>query len=572
MPRKNTPIVKAKVSESDRVKYVVDRFDSSWAYCQGNYHTTWESAWKLYNNKRVKIGYEGYSDIFVPMTFSTIETMVAALAGGKPSFDFLPPKDHPEQDTEILNALADYYWDKDQWNIKVQNWIRSMLLYGTGVVYLQWSVDHPVMVNVPLRDFFFDPNAVSMENCGTGFYAGRRYLTTIEELKSYEVIDPETQEPKPKYKNLGDIPEGGGSHGDETDKEKKDLFYGSTAPDPEKTQVECLELWTEDRVVTVVNRSVLIQDDENPYKQRATERGYDNPKGIIPFIVQRDYVDESLFLGRGEVETFADLQEWLNDLTCQNNDAITYILNPMGRLNPSKADMLDSVNAAPGRMLPLDPGDFEWLTMPSIPNDAFNERVNIKNEIRETTAVDQVVKGVSADTQTTATEINAQIASAGQRLNMKTTQLENEGFHRLARVVFEMVKLYVTEPMMVRVVGDGVRWEMFDPQDFQGDYEPRVQLQNTVDAKKDKDISKAQEMFLALSVDPEINQHELKRMLLPKMFDLDPDEVDRLLAQQGPQGLDQMGGMPPMAGMEQSMPPELGMQDMPPMPEEAYAA
>ena len=564
MPRKSTYAKKeGKTSQDDVVKDVVQKFDSSWNYCQSNYHKTWENAFKLYNNTRVKIGYEGYSNIFVPITFSTIETMVAALAGGKPSFDFLPPKEKPDQNTDILNALIDYYWDRDQWNIKVQSWIRSMLMYGTGVVYLYWNIDRPVMVNVPLRDFFFDPNAVNMENSGLGFYAGRRYLTTLDELKSYEIADPNDVEVdedgnavpkmKPKYKNLDKIPQGSGANdGDETDKARKDLFYGSTAPDPEKTQVEVIELWTEEKICSVVNRSVLIQEEENPYLTQAKSMDVQNPKGIIPFCVQRDYVDESLFLGKGEVEVIADQQELLNDLTNQNQDAITYTLNPMWNLNPNKVDMIDQVGAAPGRVFPLDQTDLTPVTMPSIPNDAFQERLNIKNEIRETTAIDQVVKGVSSDQKTTATEINAQIASAGQRMSMKITQLENEGFHRLARVVFEMVKLYVNEPMLVRVVGDSISWETFDPMEFQGDYEPRVQLQTSVEAKKENERKMAQEMYLALIQDPQVDQTQLKRMILPRIYDLDPDEVDKLLvdpmSQMGSMGLppEDMGMMPPV--------------------------
>ena len=558
MPRRKstTQDVKKKTNSTDeRVAFVVDRFNASWNYAQTNYHQRWENAWKLYNNQRVKQSYVGISNVFVPITFSTIEVMVSALAGSKPSFDFLPPKDKPDQNTDVLNALLDDYWDKDQWNIKIQSLVRSMLIYGTGVGYLYWDMDHPVMVNVPLRDFFFDPNAVSIENCSTGFYAGRRYLTTKEDLESYEVVSPDEFEDKPdengepvqkmvkKYRNLDQIVNGGGAkNGDELDKARKELFYGSTAPDPENTQIEVLELWTEDRVISVANRSVLIQDEENPYLMQSKAKYGDNKgKGIIPFIVQRDYVDESLLYAKGEVDIIADLQEDLNDLRNQKRDFISYILNPMWNLDPNKSDMADQIEAAPGVVFPLKREDLTPVLMPNFPNEAFSEEISIQNDIRESTAVDQIVKGVTQDTNTTATEVNAQIASAGQRIGMKITQLENESFHRLARIVFEMVKLYVTQPMLVRVVTDTARWEQFNPEDFQGDYDPKVQLQSTVEAKKNQDVKVAQEMFLALSADPQVNQEELKRIVLPRMFDLDTDEIDRLLTPAEPRANEQLG-------------------------------
>jgi hypothetical protein len=571
LPKTSYKTDKQTKTKDDSVKYVVDSFNRSWKYAQSNYHTRWENSHSLYSNRRVKRGYDGVSDVFVPMVFSTVETMVSALAGGKPQFDYLPPQDRPDQNTEILNALLDYFWDKDQWNIKVQNLIRSMLTFGTGVGYLMWDIDHPVMVNVPLRDFFFDPNAINLENAPVDFYCGRRYLTTKAELESFEIVDPETGETKPKYMNLDQIQMGKSNKGgDETDKEKKDLFYGSTAPDPESTQVEVLELWTEDKVCSVANRSVLIEEAENPYKTQHKKQlaMRDQPdtqaKGIIPFIIQRDYVDESLFYGSGEVEKIADLQELLNDNRNQRQDYISYILNPMFTLNPMKADMIEQIESMPGRVFPLDANDLQPVVMPNLPNEAFNNDQEIKNDIRETTASNEVVKGMSSDQQTTATEINAQVAQAGQRLGMKVTQIENESFHRLARIVFEMVKLYVNDPLMVRIVGkDGVKWEMFDPEQFQGDYEPRVQLDSSVKATKNEDVMKAKEIYLSLSGDPTINQDELKKVMLPKMFDLDPDEVDRILTPpEPPAGMDEMG-----AEMGGEMPMEAPV-DMPPIPDD----
>lgn len=529
------------------------------------------------------------------MTFSTIETMVAALAATKPTFDYIPPKENPEQDTKPLNAMVDSYWDRDQWNIKVQSWIRSSLIYGTGVVYLYWDMDHPVMVNLPLRDFWFDPDASSIEGCASSFYAGRRYLTTLEELKSYEVVDPDTGEMKPKFMNLDKVELGaGGNTGEETDKQQKDLWYGSTASKPEDTQVEVLEMWSDDRIKSVVNRTQLIQDDENPYKTRhrdrlemqyqqqemgdaaadpeavqqalskAKERADNEAHGIIPFAVQRNYVDESLFYGRGEVEIIGDLQEWLNDLTNQNADSLSFTLSPEDLLDPSVWDKHEQVQHAPGAVLPFRPDQLQPYARQPLPTEAFTERLNIKTEIRETTAVSEATKGVTSETQQTATEVQAQMAQAGQRIGMKVTQIENEGFHRLARIVFEMIQLYVTETTPVRVSDkDGTHAEDFNPADFMGDYQPMVQLQNTVQAKQKEEMTAAKEVFASLMMDPMINKPELYKLVLPKAFGLDPDEVNKLLQ---PDPAMAMGGMPPMPGAPApggAMPP--GMP-MPPAP------
>jgi hypothetical protein len=147
---------------------------------------------------------------------------------------------------------------------------------------------------------------------------------------------------------------------------------------------------------------------------------------------------------------------------------------------------------------------------------------------------------------------------------LKVTQIEDEGFHQLGTLVLRMIKLFVTEPMVVRVVGkDGVKWELYDPLEFAGEYDVEVQLETTVNSQKALQANQAKEMYAAFMGDPTINQQALKKLVLQRGFDLDPDEVDELMAEQpGMPGMPEMGAeqMPPMPPEEQ-MPPM-----MPPMP------
>jgi gamma-glutamylcyclotransferase (GGCT)/AIG2-like uncharacterized protein YtfP len=433
-----------------------------------------------------------------------------------------------------------------------------MLTYGTGVVYLYWDIDHPCMVNVPLRDFFFDPTATDLYSAS---YVGRRYLTSLDDLKTYEVVDPEAGEMKPRYKNLDKVTMGK-STGEQTDKEKKDIFYGSTVSEDDEGQVEIIEYWTKDRCISVANRTTIIEDTENWFKAKARENGEEYPKGIIPFAVMRDYIDESLFYGRGEIDVIRDEQELLNDITNQNIDSVTFTLNQMYTLDPKYAHLLKEIENIPGAVYLAERGALNPIDQRPIPGDAFNERMNLKNEIRETTASNEVVKGVGQDASTTATEVNAQIAGAGQRLGLKITQLENEAFRDLAMIVFEMIRRYVTEPMLVKVIGkDSVEFQEFNPQEFDGDYEPRVQLETTIQSQKDQDAAMAKEMMAAFLNDPDVNQVELKKMALRKGFDLDPDEVDALVQpMQDPMMGDPMMEDPMMA--EGEMPPEMPMTDV----------
>lgn len=557
-------------AKQDTLNLVLNDFKSSWEYCQGSWHKRWQDSYYLYNNQRVKVGYQGITDTFVPMTFSTIETMASALFGTKPKFNYLPPHDRPDQNTDILNGLLDFFWDKDQWSLKIINTGRNMLMLGTAVDYFYWENDHPCLINVPIRDFFIDPTASSL---GTARYMGRRYLTTKAELESFEIVDLDnpildpqsgeaTYQMKKKYTNLNSITEG--SQGENTDKQEKDMWYGSTVTEPEKHQVEVIEYWTKDRCISIANRVAVIEDTENYYLTKAKANGNQYAEGLMPFADARDYVDQSLFYAKGEPDFIGDEQELLNDITNQNIDSVTFTLNQMYTLDPKYAHLINEVENLPGAVYPFEAGTLQPIQQRPIPPDAFQERQNLKNEIRETTASNEVVKGVPAEGgKTTATEINAQVAGAGQRINLKVTQIENGYFHRVATIVFEMVKLYVTEPMMVRIIGkDGAHWEQFDPEQFQGEYEPRVQLDITIENKKREQAANAKEMLAAFLNDPEINQSELKKLVLQRGFDLEPDEVESLVQPMPPMGMPgMMPGMPPaaappegMPGMEQQVP------------------
>ena len=233
----------------------------------------------------------------------------------------------------------------------------------------------------------------------------------------------------------------------------------------------------------------------------------------------------------------------------------------MYTLDPRYAHLLEEIENMPGAIYPVEAGALQPIAQRPVPQDAFLERSNIKNEMRETTASNEIVKGVSpaGGGSTTATEIQAQIAGAGQRMALKITQIEDEGFHQLATLVLRMIQLYVTEPMVVRVVGkDGVRWEEYNPLEFTGDYDVEVQLETTVNSQKQQQALQAKEMYAAFINDPEINQQTLKKLVLQRGFDLDPDEVDELMAneQMGMAGAPLAMEANPLPLMPEGMPME----------------
>lgn len=518
-----------QATPEDKVNQVVNGFTSSWNYTSSSYHKKWQDMIALYNSERIQVGYNGISDTVVPMAFSTVETMISATSGDKPQVQYIPSNPRQQTNTDVLNGLFSFYWDLDGWTNKKVMSARQLFKIGTTVEFYYWDIDHPVMKLIPARDFFCDPTA-TIQNYQDAAYMGYRFFASKAKLKEEMVIDPEKKELVPKYKNLDKL-DANYETGDPSDKQEKDTHMGSTLDkNAQKDQVEVLCYYTLDNVYYVGNKQELIYEGKNPFKERQEFLGWKNPTGMYPFVIDANLPDESLLYGKSVLDSIAKPIETLNDMTNQNIDAVSWSLDPVMELDPQYGSYIDKIQNVTGAVYPFKPGSFAAVNKPQIPSNAFNERINIKNEIRETTAVDEIIKGVQTPSRTTATEIKAQVASAGRRFDLIVSQLENGGYYQMAKLVFQMVRMYVNEPTMYRIVGkDGVDWAEFDPKMFEGDYEPRIKLKATLEQEKANKMRNLKEMYTAMLGNPLVDQAGMTRLIIEKGFDLAPDEVDDLI-------------------------------------------
>ena len=539
-----------KATEKALLGLVIEDYQVARDYIKKSYLDTWIDCWKCYNNIRTKRGYDGVTDDFVPETFTIVESVKANIAGGKPKFNYKPVKEEQEQDTKILNSLMDFYWEQGNMTQKVLNWVQDMLMYGNGIFLVSWEGDRPEYTNIPLSDFFVDPTATHMNRPGTaGYpkYAGYRYLTSVEELKNRKIVNPDTGEMEMLYKNLDTINDRNSQDDDRTDKQDKEYYLGSTLGDQAKDkQVEVICYYTRKKKVLIANRDTIIYEGENPYKREAetkkvmatidgqqveTEVDFPEIKGFLPFAILRNYVDTSLFFGKGDVEIILPRQEALNDVSTQKHDALIYALNPMFQIDPQYAYLADQIESFPGAILPLPQGAFNIITRESVGNDADVEMMRIQREMRRATAADEVIQGVSSSSgRTTATEIQAQMNQASQRFSTKLTTLEDEGYSQLARITFWMSQIYVTQPMAVRIAGpDGLEWRDYDPSEYLGDYEPSVELESTSKALRAEEGQKFALVHQMYSQSPFVDQKEMAKLYFDNMLDISEEKMKRLI-------------------------------------------
>jgi hypothetical protein len=481
-------------------------------------------------------------------------------------------------------------------NQKTLNWVQDMLVYGNGVLMVSWEEDKPRITNIPLFDFFVDPTATHMNNPnepGYPKYAGYRYLASIDDLKKAKLVDPETGEMTDKYSNLDDIEELG-KDWDELEKDVKEKYIGSTlGKDAHKEQVECIVYFSLDKKVVIANRNKVIYNGKNPYHRDATTEqstaivnGVEVPtpvevpeiKSFLPFAILRNYVDSTLFYAKGDVAVIIDRQETLNDLSNQKKDNLTFVLNNMWQIDPQFQHLADQIESLPGAVYPIPRGALAPIEKQVVTAEADVEMQNIKDEMRRATAADEVVQGVSQDKgRVTATEVQAQLNQASQRFSVKLDTLENEGYAQLGRILFKMTQIFVSQEMAVRVVGpEGVVWKDFDPNEYGGDYEPKVELETTTKAVKVEEGQKYQQLSQLIMQDPMVNHQEFLRIYFDKAFGLPEETIKRLLEPAMPAGVGaglgagaETAGDPSMGALPPGLTPEMlggGSPEAPPSP------
>ena len=515
---------------------IMDLYRDARQYIDNGHRENWDNYFKVYKGKRVYRNYDGISDPVIRESHTIIETLVSNIASGTPKFHFTKTNEEQSEDTDVLNGLLDYYMLCNQMGLKNQQWVREMLLYGTGILHITWRNGKPWIENIPLRDFFMDPTATGLVlTLNPAEYAGFEYYGNKRVMAKTTVYDPEQDKYVPKYKNLEEAAKTPvGKDGKTMDKDFKDNFKNSTLGEAaSKNQMHVIILYhlPSGRIYEIGNKKEVIyseptwaQRDEISEKIKVmvddqiieTERKLDAIEPFLPFAVLRDYVDTSQFLGEGEMAVIIHDAELLNDLEAMDIDNNAYQNTPMYWIDPQFADLAPEIETIPGAVYPIPRNAMGALERPQLTGDLDNKKERVMARMRRATAADEAVQGVSqSSSRTTATEVSTQLAQAQTRFSTKISNLESEGYAQLGGVIFKLVQIFVTRKQAVRIVGkQGVYFKDFDPWEFNGEYEAAVELDTTIKQKEMEVGQKMNQNFALINNDPNFNQIEVKRWMM----------------------------------------------------------
>ena len=552
------------------VEEALKMYDDAKKYVDTGHRTNWDNYFKVYKGKRVYRNYEGVSDPVIRESHTIIETLVANIAGGNPRFHFVKTNEEQADDTQVINEMLDYFLICNQMALKNQEWVRDMLLYGTGVLHVSWENGKPKIENIPLRDFFVDPVSTGMvQTISPARYAGYEYLQDKTVLSRQEIFDANGEGEDadgnktkgkwvPRYKNLdkvGPAPKAeGGKSGDtgSMDKAFKDMFAGSTLGDEAtKNQIHVIKLYDllTGRMVEIGNKKEFIYDEPTWCQRKEITRevmvqgpdGIDIPtsqkldeiKPFLPFAVLRDYIDTSQFYAEGEMALLVHDAELLNDYEAMDVDNNAYQNTPMYWVDPQFADLIPEIETIPGAVYPIPRNAMGSLERPQLSADLDNKKERIMQRMRRATAADEAVQGGSTgNSRTTATEVSTQLQQAQMRFSTKVSNLESEGYAQLALIIFKLVQIFTTKKTAVRIVGKmGVEFKDFDPWEYNGEWEAHAKLDTTIQREQMEVGMKRDQVYQIMKDRPHFNPVEIDRWMIQQIDpNMDDEKYNQMLS------------------------------------------
>ena len=457
----------------------------------------WNRYYKLYRSQLDDSGDPWRSNLFIPYCFSTIETILPRLVTNRPTFDFVPREPNDQDKAELVNDLMKYQWDVTNMDLVMVDWVKETLMYGTGILKCPWAmtqeVDGPMPQVVDLFDFFVDPSAVDIPDAKYVIHRTTKTLTYLKEMQKMGI-----------YKNTERL-EGAGKIEDMKAERRSNMGLSDPMPDKKTKEVEILEYWTKNRVITVANQQTIIRNDENPY-------------GFIPFIRLVDHKVPHEFYGIGEIEPIEGLQYELNDWRNHRMDGKTLTLNPMWWVPPG-VDVDDFI-AEPGAVISSSEKP-EPIEVRSDKLSDYREEEIIKGDMQTATGVSDYSRGVesaSGISNETATGISLIQEAANMRFRMKVMYIEEMAIKQVGLMILKLDQKFISEEKVIRVTGTmGQDWQTITPEDITGEYDIVIETGSSQPMNEELRRRRAMELLTLFGQDPDLSPEgrvELKKSVM----------------------------------------------------------
>lgn len=466
--------------KSKSLALVVDRFNRARNYRLVEQDPVWKRSYNNWRGKLDKTIYPWRSKLFVPWSFTVIETIIPKVFARDPKWRALARSpDYPADGTRVVGDLLTYQWDQMGMRLKMYDYIKDSLMYSKAMAKVGWNFktkiktymepvvgkddvitfkevkksniecDDPVCDIIDPVDLYIDPDATTAGYGGDARFIIHRKTIPLEDVKN-----------NTNYKNVDKIKQAS------TDQYLDKLSrFGDAVPTEDKHSdlVEILEYWEQDRLIVIANRSIILRDTPNPYDHKQ-----------IPFVELDDYRDPHKLYGQSELSVIDPLQREINSIRNQRRDYDNLALNPVIRMVPGVLRNPNSAVMAPGSVwMVTDLNSMDVFQLPQLQGTARDIEQQTANDIKMTVAIDEIGIGLLPDNpqRRSATEVVTAQSMAGKRFAIKIALLE-EAVKKIGQLVFALDQQFLDQEKIINIVGQrgAQEWVKLTPEDIRGHY------------------------------------------------------------------------------------------------------
>lgn len=560
--------------EKDILERVTARYEAADSGLHASLRERWDEFDGLYNNYsdfkrswreasendrdsvlhdgRREFGYE----LFIPHTFAVVELTLARELAHRPRLIVEPGDRASEPKAESVRWLLEQQMRAIDYELVLQRVGKAALIYNLGVQKTFWQKeerdvrklekvagawvrsnpyrdvvrDRPMAQSILPYDWFWDPYADSIENCG---YAIHRFFRPTSYVLAKLGLDPATAPERTPWPALygrltKDEVEGAGARDGFASTwqgrargEGVEMGRGETIPG--ESLHEIWEYHDGEQVVVILDKQWPVVMAENQ-----CWRG-----GLAgTFQVFRPTEVPGRMYGKGAVEPIRDLQLELNQLRTDRRWAAKLKLLATYAYNQDAVDP-DDIKIGTGRLVGVqgDPGNvLKELVPGDIPFSSHKEEDALLADFTRTTGLADPTELAGAVSET-ATGVQMVQQATQVRTRMATRRAALELARPLAVAWLELNQQRILEPVDVRIPAmprpDAPTrthdWLAVGPEDLQGSFDIEVQDLST----SAEDIAQRRQdaqIFQALAQDPRLDGRKMLLLTLESLGVVRPEE------------------------------------------------
>ena len=395
------------------------------------------------------------NQLTLDMIANVIDTQIPIMSSQPPKIDVIPvgATDESKFVAKTLQAQIDDLWYMRDMSTLVPEWLTDYLVYGTGIVKLNWNMhdDLPDCDMVDPFSFYVNPSATKLENAQWIIHMAPRPIYEIKELfpekghlvkpmgKMSEFEALKITEVKQGDKSLIQVTD---SHGTETN-----YFEGETeAMQNLEERALLVEVYMRDGSVEYTQEESDKDDKVGKPKYPGGLRKvcmandiilYDGPSRYqfldkmnrcpypFPYVVLKNGGSAHSFWGKPEPKRLKSINLALDRIASQVMDNVHLIANPMFVVDET-ADVQDQINNKPGAVIrKRGPGQVSMLQPASIPGYVFNFYQLLVDMFETVSGVNKATMGKQEPNVTSGVQAQVYRTASTSKIDFKARQLDS---------------------------------------------------------------------------------------------------------------------------------------------------